>query len=185
MLVNTIVIDNLILLFHHRWNTAILAAFHRANGGMRFVVLVNQLSLSRDSLSKSLAALSEMKLVQKNPGYGHPLRPEYILTDEGKSLANLCDGLVSDADHTAVLQKKWSAPVIYVLASGSNRFSEMKEVLSISPRALTQSLKLLSRHDLVTRKVDDGFPPTTTYQLNPTGRRIARKLGAMAALLGG
>ncbi|MGH2451320.1 MAG: winged helix-turn-helix transcriptional regulator, partial [Candidatus Limnocylindria bacterium] len=70
-------------LFHHRWAAPVLAELDRSRGS-RFVTLSNRLALSRESLRRTLTALIDAGLVMKNPGYGHPLRPEYILTERGR-----------------------------------------------------------------------------------------------------
>jgi DNA-binding HxlR family transcriptional regulator len=47
--------------------------------GERFVTLVNRLGASKDAVSATLAQLIDDGVVQRNPGYGHPLRPEYLV----------------------------------------------------------------------------------------------------------
>ena len=66
-------------LVHHRWNIAIVAELHRSNGA-KFVTLANRLELGHSTLKRCLNALIDLGLVRRNPGYGHPLRPEYLLT---------------------------------------------------------------------------------------------------------
>jgi DNA-binding HxlR family transcriptional regulator len=45
---------------------------------------------------------------------------------------------------------KWSVEVLYLLASGTRRYSEvLYEVGEISKKTLTQTLRALERHDLV------------------------------------
>ena len=59
-----------------------LAELERQRGA-RFVALANRLGVSRDSLTRTLGALIDAGFVARNPGHGHPLRPEYILTKRG------------------------------------------------------------------------------------------------------
>src|SRR5947207_13068422 len=68
-----------IRLFHHRWAVPVLAELRRERGS-RFVTLANRIGVTRDSLRRTLSALIDDGLVERNPGYGHPLRPEYVLT---------------------------------------------------------------------------------------------------------
>jgi len=150
---------------------------------MRFIVLINQLELSRDSLRTALTALIEQGFIEKNPGYGHPLRPEYILTERGIAIAVECQRLTGSPFYTEILSRKWSAPVIYALAAGCTRFNEIKDFLEVSPRALTQALRLLDEATLVQREVDDGYPPTTSYKIAKDARPLARQLGRIAASL--
>src|SRR4029450_5423618 len=85
--------SSFVALFHNRWSVPILAELHRQRGS-RFVTLARTLGLSRESLRRTLAALTESGLVGRNPGYGHPLRPEYVLTRAGERIATACGPLV-------------------------------------------------------------------------------------------
>lgn len=121
-------IEELIALCHHRWSAPVLAELGRTRGA-RFVVLVNRLGVGRASLQRTLAALVELGLVRRNPGYGHPLRPEYLLTPEGEEAAVRCARLLAAVDGKAdVLLRKWSLPVLFALR-GNARFSELREAL--------------------------------------------------------
>ena len=59
-------------------------------GGTRAITLMRRLDVGRESLQRTLQALVERGLVQRNPGYGHPLRPEYLLTARGARVAPAC-----------------------------------------------------------------------------------------------
>src|SRR5215213_11761735 len=72
----------LIALFHHRWAPPALAELARRDG-VRFVELQNRLGVGRESLRRALDALLELGYARRNPGYGHPLRPEYLVTEPG------------------------------------------------------------------------------------------------------
>ena len=48
-----------------------------------FAVIERRFNLSRNSLTRTLSYLREQGWVMPNPGHGHPLRPEYILTESG------------------------------------------------------------------------------------------------------
>src|ERR671932_2722006 len=105
-------IEELIALFHHRWSAAVLAELRRTRG-TRFVVLSKSLGVGRESLRRTLDALIELGLVRRNPGYGHPLRPEYLLTRRGERVAERCATLLALLDGDAeVALKKWSLPVL-------------------------------------------------------------------------
>jgi DNA-binding HxlR family transcriptional regulator len=176
--------STLIALFHHRWSVPILAELHRQRGS-RFVTLARTLGLSRESLRRTLAALIDAGFVGRNPGYGHPLRPEYVLTERGGRLAAACRPLVAALRRQQLEEvglKKWSMPAILALATGPRRFSELREAMkNVSPRALTLALKDLEAVGLVDRRVTDDYPPATVYRLTPGGRRLARLLGQISA----
>jgi DNA-binding HxlR family transcriptional regulator len=169
-------IEELIALCHHRWSAPVLAELGRTRGA-RFVVLVNRLGVGRASLQRTLAALIELGLVRRNPGYGHPLRPEYLLTPQGEAVATRCDRLLAAVDGRAdVLLRKWSLPVLVTL-SDSARFSELREALpGITARALALALKNLERAGLVTRRVEETYPPSTVYAATPEAARLQRIL---------
>ena len=175
--------STLVLLFHNRWSVPILAELRRQRGS-RFVTLSRTLGLSRESLRRTLAVLIERGLVGRNPGYGHPLRPEYVLTRAGERLAAGCGPLVDALRHERLDEiglKKWSMPVVLALAEGPRRFSALREALeTVSPRALALALKDLEAAGLVDRSVTDDYPPATVYALTRKGRSLAPLVGRLA-----
>jgi len=177
---NTLV--SILPLVHHRWALPLLAELHGLGGGARFVLLLHGLGASRDSLRQTLAALIEEGLVMRNPGYGHPLRPEYVLTPRGRRIAPACATLVAALRREGVEDvalKKWSIPVLLALSS-ERRFAELREALGASPRALTLALKELAEAGLVERLVHDGFPPTSSYRLTRRARMLRRAASRIA-----
>ena len=171
-------IDDLIALFHHRWSAPVLAELERTRG-TRFVLLVNRLGVSRESLRRTLSALITLGLVRRNPGYGHPLRPEYLLTRRGEDVARRCSHLLDALDgKTAVALKKWSLPVLAALRRPA-RFSELREALpGVSPRSLALALKDLERAGLVRRRVEETYPPSTVYAATRAAARLQQILAA-------
>ena len=176
--------STLVALFHNRWSVPILAELHRQRGS-RFVTLTRTLGMSRESLRRTLAALIAGGLVGRNPGYGHPLRPEYVLTRNGEKLARACGPLVErlrERELEDVGLKKWSMPVVHALGERPRRFSEVRETLEgISPRALALALKDLEAAGIVDRRVTDDYPPATVYRLTRTGRSLATLLRQFTA----
>lgn len=69
---------------------------------------------------------------------------------------------------------KWSVLVVVVLgADGTMRFSELKrEILGISQRMLTLTLRNLERDGLIERLVFATVPPRVDYRLTPLGRSL-------------
>lgn len=160
--------------FHHRWAVPVLAELERERG-TRFVLLANRLGVPRETLSRTLAALIEGGLVARNPGHGHPLRPEYLLTPEGAPLAARCLSLLDVLPERELSLKKWSVPVLAAVGDGA-RFSDLLDGLPASPRALTLALKDLQTLGLVEREVVGGYPPTTRYRPTSAGRRVQQAL---------
>ena len=174
--------STLVALFHNRWSVPILAELHRQRGS-RFATLARMLGLSRESLRRTLAALIEGGLVGRNPGYGHPLRPEYVLTRRGDRIAARSRPLVDLLRARGLEEvglKKWSMPVVYALSEGPLRFSELRDRLEgISPRALTLALKELESAGIVERRVTDDYPPATSYRLAADARPLASLVGEL------
>jgi DNA-binding HxlR family transcriptional regulator len=160
----------LIELFHHRWAPPALALLGD-RGGARFVELQRRLGVGRESLRRALDALIDLGLVRRNPGYGHPLRPEYVLAPRGREPALTAKRVLAAAD-PVILLRKWSVPVLAELGD-ERRFSELHASLTaITPRALALTLRQLEHAKLVRREVLPTRPPSTVYRPTARGRRV-------------
>ncbi len=141
-------------LVHHRWGIPILAELHR-QGGARFAALRGHLGISRDALTSTLTYLIELGLVSRNAGHGHPLRPEYLPTTAGRSLAAPCDELHSELVGLGLEKvglRKWSLPIVGAVHGAHDTFSSLRGVLEpITPRALSRSLTDLVEAALLER----------------------------------
>jgi DNA-binding HxlR family transcriptional regulator len=164
----------LIQLFHNRWAAPVLALL--SVRGRRVAELQGTLGAGRESLRRALTALAAAGLAAPNPGYGHPLRPEWVATDAGRSAGEICARLLADARHRDLLLRKWSVPTLAALAE-PRRFSELRSALQpVTPRALALALKDLEASGLVEREVVPGYPPTTTYRTTARGAWLRRDL---------
>lgn len=166
---------SMIKLFHRKWAAPVLAELY-ADKGAKAVTLTNRLGISRESLRCTLDELVDNGWVARNPGYGHPLRPEYLLTKRGEKLAPICFSLMKTLKRIGVQQialLKWSMPIALALGGGIDRFGELKRTLpGITARALTLGLKEMQSSGLIQRRVLDQYPPTSSYCLTPKGRRL-------------
>jgi DNA-binding HxlR family transcriptional regulator len=174
----------LVDLVHNRWAVPVLAELHRT-GGTRFVTICRRTGAGGESVRRALARLTQRGLVTRNPGYGHPLRPEYVLTTAGRSVAPACAGLLDELDALGIGSiglNKWSVPVLAALAV-DRRFSELRGALpGVSPRALTLALKALADAGMVERTVLASYPPRTVYRLADRARRLTPALERIAAV---
>ncbi len=118
--------SNIILrFFHFRWSVLLIAELYALEGA-KFTALVMKLRISRSVLSSTLKHLIGDGIVAANPGYGHPLRPEYILTASGQKPAPFCRELISSVhnqDEEQLLQSKWALPVFFAAGRREVRFS--------------------------------------------------------------
>jgi DNA-binding HxlR family transcriptional regulator len=165
-------ISDLIALFHNRWSAPVLAELRRQRGS-RFAALAGALGVGRESLRRSLDSLLALGLVARNPGYGHPLRPEYVLTERGEDVARRCSELLSTTPDELFL-RKWSLPVVAALTRPM-RFSELRSSLpGVTPRALALALKDLQAAHVVERRVEDAYPPQVIYAATSSAARLGR-----------
>src|SRR4051794_32697353 len=167
------------ILTHHRWALPVLAEIERTSGS-RFVTLGRRLGVGGDSLRRTLAALQEEGLVERNTGYGHPLRPEYVLTARGSAVAPGCAALLESArGHENVLLKKWSLPVLARLER-PRRFSELRaQLVDVTPRALALTLRELEAAGLVRREVTNDYPPAVRYRAEAAAEELVRLAAAL------
>lgn len=172
-------------LTHNRWCVPVLAAVSRA-GGCKFVTLSRQLGASPASVRRALTRLAELELVIPNPGYGHPMRPEYILGPLGERTGALSSELVLWAERdgfAAEVFKKWQLPLVVALGTRS-RFSELRgELAGASPRALALALKSQASLGLVRRDIESGYPPVPVYTPTALAREGQGPAGLLGALL--
>ena len=152
-----------------RWLMPVLAAL-ADSGGSRFSVLERQLQVSKSVLSATLAKLEAEGWIGRNPGHGHPLRPEYLLTPQGQGVAGWCKKVIAQRRALGLepgALGRWSLPLIGEIGSGWSRFSVLQRGLApISPRALSLELASLCDAALIDRRA-----PGPLYGL--TGRGIS------------
>jgi DNA-binding HxlR family transcriptional regulator len=164
--------DELVALFHHRWAPPALAVLAERRAA-RFVELQRTLGAGSNSLRQALTALIDLGYARRNPGYGHPLRPEYLVTETGRAAGKMCARILRAGDPD-VLLRKWSVPTLAQLEK-PRRFSEIRVGLGpVSPRALALALQDLEQARLVDRDVVATRPPSTVYRARGKGLRIAR-----------
>jgi len=172
----------LIELVHHRWNIAIVAELHR-HSGAKFVTLHHSLAVGRAPLSASLSHLIELNLAMKNPGYGHPMRPEYLLTPTGEAIGEQClslVGLLRKRDETDLAFRKWTLPLVAAIGEDTRRFNEVRGSLqNATPRAVTLGLKSLVAQRWVSRTIIDDYPPTAGYALMAKGRSVHERIDTL------
>ena len=114
---------------------------------------------------------SSQGLVRRDTGYGHPLRPEYLLTAERTPGSERRGGSAGRGRQRRLL-RKWSVPILAELGE-HRRFSELRNALGgITPRALALALQELERARLVRREVLPTRPPSTVYRVTARGRRV-------------
>ncbi len=80
----------------------------------------------------------------------------------------------------ARIADRWTALIIYRLAGGTKRYSELQRTIGgVSQKMLTQTLRNLERDGLVERRVYPVIPPKVEYSLTPLGRTLIEPLRAI------
>src|SRR2546421_55408 len=68
--------------------------------------------------------------IMRNPGYGHPSRPEYVVTKTGAELAARCEytlQALKDFSLEQVGLNRWTLPILFQLSKGPARFGELRK----------------------------------------------------------
>jgi DNA-binding HxlR family transcriptional regulator len=169
----------LVNLTSRAWALNILAQMHRGVPG-RQASLLTATQASRTAFSASLTHLIDLKLLERNPGHGHPLRPEYRLTAKGTEVAGVAARIMEampNTTETKLIRRSWTIPILAV-TERPQHFSEIKGELSpVTDRALSQSLIQLHDRKWLRREVDTSQRPLRpTYQASNLGITISRAI---------
>lgn len=161
------------------WALPILASLHAGVAG-RQAPLLAATGASRTAFAQSMDHLIKLDLLERNPGHGHPLRPEFRLTPlgvEAAAIAAKIQRVTTDGDQD-LLRRSWTLPVLSTLQEPSH-FNDIKRHLqTITDRALSQSLKSMEMRKWVYRSVDEtARPPRSIYRSVNTGETISQVTG--------
>jgi DNA-binding HxlR family transcriptional regulator len=148
--------------------------------GSRFATLSARVGVAGESLRRTLVYLQDENLVQRNLGYGHPLRPEYLLTPAGRKLVPAVRRLITAlAGREDIGLRKWSLPILAELDE-PRRFSELRAALPATARAVAIALKDLEDAGLVARTVTKDRPPRVRYATTRSARPISTAARAVS-----
>ena len=79
-----------------------------------------------------------------------------------------------------IIGAKWTALVVHDLSEGPRRFSDLERALpGISPRTLSERLRVLEQDGILIRKSYAESPPRVEYELSPKGESLLPILEAM------
>ena len=80
----------------------------------------------------------------------------------------------------SVIGAKWTALLVHDLSEGPRRFSELEHSCSgISPRTLSERLRLLEQEGIVVRHSYSETPPRVEYELTDKGEALLPIIDAM------
>ena len=80
-----------------------------------------------------------------------------------------------------IIGSRWTSEIIRELVDhGPRRFSDFETALSgIAPNTLSNLLKMLEDHDVISRKIYDTHPPRSEYHLTEKGLKMRPIIDAM------
>lgn len=167
-------INSLVKLTARAWALPILALLHDGTPG-RQAPLLAATGAGRTAFAQSMAHLIDLKLVTRNAGHGHPLRPEFILTDAGHAAGALASRVLHPLPDPApiLIRRAWTVPVLCV-SDEPLGFTDIKRRIGpITDRALSHTLKGLQSENWMQRDIaPDSHPPRALYHPVNLGAEI-------------
>lgn len=101
--------------------------------------------------------------------------------DATPTLDTTCQPSCPVARTAQIIEGKWTTLVVRELLGGTKRFGELQRALDgISPKMLTERLKLLEQLGLLAKVTHPCVPPKTEYTLTDLGQDLRRVIAAMA-----
>jgi len=83
------------------------------------------------------------------------------------------DATCSVAACAEIIGAKWTALLVHDLSEGPRRFSELERACpGISPRTLSERLRVLEEQEIVVRRSYNETPPRVEYELTAKGEAL-------------
>jgi DNA-binding HxlR family transcriptional regulator len=120
-------------------------------------------------LSAEFRRLVEARLEQTLRGVEDTLNQ--IMQKQEITPQELKEDLKSLEENFNIIFQKWSLEILYtLLLKNAAGFGEIKKILGVNSRTLSDKLKMLAKHDYITRKVATGPPLRVEYALTKKGK---------------
>ena len=121
------------------------------------------------SLSVELRKLIESKLEQTINGIENTFYQ--ILKKQDITPIELKENIKNLEENFSIISQKWSLEILYTLLLKEKAgFGEIKKILGVNSRTLSDKLKILNNYNYVDRKVDSGPPLRVKYSLTNKGK---------------
>lgn len=122
-------------------------------------------------LSAEFRKLVEARLDQTLRGVEDTLNQ--IMQKQEITPKELKDDLKNLEENFNFIFQKWSLEILYtLLLKNAAGFGEIKKILEVNSRTLSDKLKMLAKHGYITRNVDAGPPLRVEYALTRKGKDI-------------
>jgi DNA-binding HxlR family transcriptional regulator len=120
-------------------------------------------------LSNELRKLVESRMKSNIEGIEQTLRQ--IFGTQKLGLEELRETIKSLEESFDLLSQKWNLQILYILfLRETTGFGELKKILRVNSRTLSDKLKILNRYGFIKRSVDQGPPLRVGYSLTNKGR---------------
>lgn len=120
-------------------------------------------------LGDELRRLVELRMKDNLGGIEQTLRQ--IFETQELSLENLRETIQSLEESFELLSQKWNLQILYILfLREATGFGELKKILGVNSRTLSDKMKILTSHEFLTRSVEQGPPLRVRYALTTKGR---------------
>jgi DNA-binding HxlR family transcriptional regulator len=121
------------------------------------------------SLNNELRKLIESKLEQTLRGIEDTF--SQILKKQDITPVELKENVKNLEENFSIISQKWSLEILYtLLLKDQAGFGEIKKILGVNSRTLSDKLKTLDCYKYINRKVDSGPPLRVQYSLTDKGK---------------
>jgi len=126
---------------------------------------------SKLTLSNELRKLVETRMERTLKGIEETL--QCILANQETSLNDLKEDIKSLEESFNLLSQKWNVEILYSLfLKSTSNFNELKKILGVNSRTLSDKLRSLKTHGYIGRIVKTGPPLRVEYSLTTKGKNI-------------
>jgi DNA-binding HxlR family transcriptional regulator len=120
-------------------------------------------------LSEELRRLVESRMRVNLKGIEETLNE--IFQNQKLGLEDMRETIKSLEESFSLLSQKWSLQILYIMfLKETTGFGEMKKILGVNSRTLSDKLKGLDQYGYIKRAVDLGPPLRVKYSLTTRGR---------------
>jgi len=124
---------------------------------------------SKIVLSEELRNFIESRLKVNLEGIENTLRQ--IFQVQELSVEDLKETIRSLEESFNLLSQKWNLQILYILfLREATSFGELKRILGVNSRTLSDKLKILTQGKYIQRRVEEGPPIKVRYSLTRHGR---------------
>jgi DNA-binding HxlR family transcriptional regulator len=126
---------------------------------------------SKFTLGDELRRLVETRVDRTLKGIEETL--QHIIQRQEIGLEDLKKDIQSLEESFTLLSQKWNLEILYTLfLKNTINFSQLKRILSVNSRTLSDKLKSLAEHGYVERRVKTGPPLRVEYTLTTEGKNV-------------